>query len=464
MEIIEDSKKFKDEELGQLREITGDICEELDIKNDKIITKSFIFSILLALVISIPIPNFFDFLNENIKNNPESWLKNAYDDYLNLKKDDFSAKSLKKRVSARSNYYEKAFKIRAKIQNTEWTYHNLDKDVTKFIQGRETTKLMVNKVSLMNNKKTYYPCPVCSTKYLDSETDNCPRCEKDNDISMFIKICNTFYILGDMEIFYNNLDEKTGNILLDNWKYIGDFFNKKRIKKNHDIWCKNRKEYGLQQYNKIIKPEGGDWGLQEPEIKEFNKKYDMALVKGILTIDLKNCKNGALPEFTKELSSIHFPFCEELILPPRKININDLKPDMPFLIRLKANNCGIKNIDLDPQYFPQLKYIHLENNEITKYDDIKNLKKIKNLKIIELYGNPIEKTKEIYIAENNFRYNIELRYDINRKYNPNKKIEMESDSEVIKLKQNLNWESSDSEDSEIFLRKKRYERIEFKRK
>ena len=462
MELNENSKNFTNEEINKIKEISNDFYEELNPQDSKIITKTFVFNIFFSLVFSIPISNIFDFFDKNGKNNTEKWLQNVYDDYLNIPKKDFSAKDLKKRTESRFFYYEKAFKLRAQIQNMEWTYHNLDKDVTKFIQGRENTKLIINKVKSMEPKKEYIQCYNCSTKFLIDEKDECPRCKMDQDLSMFIKLSNIFCILGDMETFYNKLDKETTDHLINNWDKILRFFEKKRIKRNQNLWCQKRKEYGLQQYNKIIKLDGGDWGI-DPDIKEFNRKYDVALLKGFLEIDLRNAKNANNPEFIKDLNMIHFPLCTKLYLPPRNIIINDLRPNMLLLNEIHANNCNIKEINLDAKYFPRLTLLFLENNKIEKYINIEKLINIKTLRVIDLHDNPIVYTKEIYISEKEMKYNdIEIRYNYQRKINPNKELEIESDEEIIKLKKKyLDWKSDDS-DSDEYYQKQRNKNISFK--
>jgi rubrerythrin len=227
---LKEHKELSSEEIGAIREVSDDLFEQLSSKNSKIITKDLVFHIYLALVISIVNFDIFDFFDNDNKNINNEYFQNKYDDLINIKKDNFSAKDLKKRTEAKYNYYERAIKIRSEIQNRIWSYHNLDSDTATFLRTRELTKIMYNRTKTMESKKQYYKCYVCSTKWLDNENDLCPRCEKDNDLSMFIAISNYFCVISDMDNFYKNLNPDTEKVLLDNCGYITEYFRKETRK------------------------------------------------------------------------------------------------------------------------------------------------------------------------------------------------------------------------------------------
>ena len=222
MDIKEVKHSFSNEELQQIKEVSDDIFEKLESPNNKIITKNFVFEIFLALIISIPLPNIFDFFLEHIDNNEEKWLLNLYNDLLNLQKINFFSKDLKKRIFSKHEYYEKVFKIRVKIQNFEFNYHNLGGSTANFLRAREILNIEFNHIN--KNKLGNIKCLNCNTKWLFSETDKCPTCEKENDLEMYIIISNFFKVVGDMTKFYEVLDPKTMDTLCDNWIYIQNYF------------------------------------------------------------------------------------------------------------------------------------------------------------------------------------------------------------------------------------------------
>lgn len=454
MELKEEDLIFSNEEIDAIKEVSEDIYEEFGSTSSKLITKNLVFEIYLALLISIPGENIFLWIKEIDIKGKDKILQNLYDDYLSIKKENFSSRILQKKVQGKYDYYEQAYRKRAKIQNYEFNYHNLANSTSNFIQAREIIKIE-NKF-LKRNKPGPICCKVCGIKWLTSETDACPTCEKANDISMFVTLCNYFNVLGDMEQFFNALHPQTYEYILDNWNEIKNFFKQKSIKKRQDKWNKLVSKYGSQQYKKIIKPDGGDWGLND-DIKEFNAKYNLALITGTLDIDMRNAKNALLPEFISDFNSIKWPFADKLRLPERAIDINNIRPQARFIKEIWACNCKIKTISLDPQYFPNLKIINLENNIIENYDDIKALEKIKSLKVINVLNNPIEANKEIFNAERKLRDDIELRYNPNLKYSTQARIDAEQDPEVKKImEQNLDFDESEQESkSEIIPKRQR---------
>jgi hypothetical protein len=193
------------------------------------------------------------------------------------------------------------------------------------------------------------------------------------------------------------------------------------------------KKNGKKQYKEIIKPDGGDWGFLEMELKEFNRKYGMALVTGVEEIDMRDCKNGFDKDLMLNLCSIRFPFCQKIWFPKRAIEINDFKPQMPILREIYANNCKIKQIELDKSFFPNLKRIDLENNLIENEFDIIGLQKLDELKLINIIGCPIEKTNEIFnIRRKWLEKGIEIRMNPQIQFPSYKDIEEESDSSIAR--------------------------------
>ena len=444
MELNETNSKFSEQEINEIREVSTAIYKDLKVLDNRIITKNFIFNIFLALISSIPIPNIISYLNNFDGEKKDKHLVNLYDEYLNLKQINFNSKNFKIKTKVKYDYYEAAFKKRIRIQNITWDYAALDKDVTKFIQARETVKITYIRAKDMVDKK-YFQCPTCSTKWLDTPDQKCPRCSQKDELSMFIKISNILCVLGDMETFYKELDKTTKDILYDNWKHVLNFFENKRNKRKSKLWSEYRSTYGLPQYEKIIKPEGGDWRL-EPEMIEFNKKYNVAFVSGSQVLDFTEAKNLKNYDIIADLNKLNFPFCCKLRIENSKLKINDFKPQMIRLEEIYFNNCHIKDANLESKYFPNVRILDLQNNLIESYDDIKNLINIESLRIIVLIGNPIETKKDIYISEDKFKQKIEIRYDPRRKYPSRARLE-ESDSEIKELinKNDLNSLSSYSD-------------------
>ena len=388
------------------------------------------------------------FLDKANSRKDDTIVENWYQDFSHVEQTGFKSNDLKKRVLAKYEYYKKAFKLRCKIHNVIWDYRDLHKSLRNFIEGREIILLSYDKVSKMN-RKDYVPCISCGTKWLENDQDNCPRCDKMNDIGMFIKLSNYFCVLGDMNTFYDSLDEKTSQILYDNWDYILKFFEKKRRKNYHNTWNFKKREYGIEQYNKIIKVEGGEWGL-DPVIKEINKKYNVALIEGTKTIDFSHATNCRTEDFLEDLCRIRFPFCETLIFPqvPIKSVLSLFKPDMRWLKVIIAKGCGIKEANLKAEFFPKLHELNLDDNLISKYDDVKELIKIDSLKIVYINNNPIELIDDIYKLEKLFDRRIDLRYSLLRKYNSKQRIDEESDPDVKRIaKEHIYFDESESEQS-----------------
>lgn len=438
---------FSKKEKRELDRIIKQFYTEMEVLNQAIISYDFIYGIFIALIKSVPIKNFVKFCMVHEKYDNSEYLEILYRDYSEMEKRNWNSKDLKKRTEAKYKYYKRAFKLRCKIQNVQWDYRDLDKKIKNFIEGKEDVYIAYKKVQTME-KRDYQCCLTCNTKWLKDDKDICPRCEKVNDLAMFIKLTNYFCVLGDMEKFYNSLDDKTSKILYDNWDYILKYFEKKRRQIYHKNWTRKVVEYGIPQYNKIIKLDGGEWAL-DPEFKEFNKKYNMALVSGTFQIDFNKATSTTKEDFLSDISKLRFPFCKLLILPEVqfKSNLNLFEPNMPKLVHLVAKNCYLKEVDLKVDSFPYLKELNIDDNLIEKYDNIKNLINIESLKIVTIFGNPIEKTNEIYIAEKAFGMNIDLRYNYNRKYMTKINIDEESDSEIKEIEKK--WiDFSDSEFSE----------------
>lgn len=410
MEIKENEYKISNEELGKIREIAGEIYKEMGSPVTNFLDKNLIINIYITLIISIPFPNIFEIFKK-IEKNKDNELKFLYDDLINLKKENFSSKDFKKKIYAKYNYYEKAFKIRCKIQNFEYNYHNLGKDIANFIQAREFIKIQYNYIS--TKKIGDISCKICNTKWLKEENEECPTCKKENDIAMFVILSSFFNVISDMENFFNNLDKETENKLFDNWGKIKLFLKKQNKIKNNKNWYNKIKEYGKAQYNKIIKLD------KENEINEkflnFNKKYNLALTKDIEEIDLSDAKNINVETFFKDLNELDLYNCKKITFPQKHFNINNFKPNAPNLEIIKATNGFLKEINLDENFFKKLRILNLENNQIQCFKDLENLKKIKTLKLITLLGNPIEVNTEIYKLEEYLK-DIEIRYDYRRLY------------------------------------------------
>ena len=448
MEIKEEEKELSKKDLEALSSIIDEVYAEIDPQSPKVISKEFVAGIFIALVKSVPIKNFVSFCQLHDKYDNTEWLENLYWDYMNLKKEDWNSKDLKKRVKGKYNYYKKAFKIRVKIHNVQWEFRNLDKGLRNFIEGKEVIYISYDKIQTMN-QKNYISCFNCKTKWLINDQDECPRCRKMNDIGMFIKLTNYFCILGDMKKFYAYLDPKTSTTLYDNWNYILSFFEKKRRQRYHYTWNQKKVEYGVEQYKKIIKFDQGDWGIGT-ELKEFNKKYNLALVSGSLEINFNDATNTRTEDFLADVAKLRFPLCTTLILPEVKFksDLSTFVPIMPKLIKLVASGCFLKKINLKPKGFPSLIEINLDNNLIEKYDDIKNLINIESLRLVSIFNNPIEKSNEIYLAEEKFDRRLELRYSPTKKFNNPKYITYESDEEIKELeKKYIDFKDSECSES-----------------
>lgn len=448
---LKEQKELSQEEIGMIRVISDDLYEHMSCKNSKIITKDLVFQIYLTLIISIVNLDILQIFDYDDKNITEKYLQDKYDDLLNIKKINFSSKDLKKRTEAKYFYYEKAIKLRSEIQNRKWSYHNLDSDAATFIRTRELTKIMYNKTKTMDSKKEYLKCYNCGTKWLENENDNCPRCDKENDLTMFVRLCDYFCVMSDMENFYNNLNKETENFILDNWAYIDEYF-RKELRRNYADWYNNiKREKGEQQYKKICKRPDVEKTLPE-EFKSFNKKYNLALEPQFLELDLRDAEmyyREDKESFLNNLSTLYFPCVQNVILPERKIDFNSFKPDMPFLTKIIARGCQIKKINLDETKFKKLKYLELQRNNIETIQDIESLLKIKSLKVIDVHNNPIEEKNEIFRAEDLFSsLNKELRYNMNVKLFKRRDIDNESDSELREIqKKYIDYDESSEENS-----------------
>ena len=313
MELREEKKELSKKDLEALSPIIDEVYAEIDPQSPKVISKEFVAGIFIALIKSVPIKNFVSFCQLHDKYDNTEWLENLYWDYMSIKKEDWNSKDLKKRVRGKYNYYKKAFKIRVKIHNIQWEFRGLDKGLRNFIEGKEIIYISYDKIQTMGKEK-YISCGNCKTKWLLNDQDKCPRCDQMNDIAMFIKLTNYFCILGDMRTFYNNLDAKTSKILYDNWDYILKYFEKKRRQRYHYTWNQKKVEYGIEQYKKIIKFDQGDWGIGT-ELKEFNKKYNLALVSGSLEINFNDATNTRTEDFLGDVAKLRFPLCTTLTLP-----------------------------------------------------------------------------------------------------------------------------------------------------
>ncbi len=449
-------RNYTHEQISNLREISDSFWANTGASEGQIINKEFFFQVFLALILSIPGMDFFEIQEkysekpemppkkeendpkkrkngaqeeEEKPENPENELKNLF--YALTKVSDKGTKSklLLQRTEAKSRYYEECYAIRVIIQNFDYNFCGLGASTSNFLQGREFTKVQKDQI------KTYgigpEKCLGCSTKWLHEKYGKCLRCENDNSINFFVSMCCYFQVLGDNERFWLFLDPVINQKIADHGEEIKEFFRSTRTNFNRKRWNELRKEYGEKQLSKIVKEGGVDYVDSKPDFKEFNRKYDLALLEGMKELDLREAKNATKEEFCEELSMLNFPYVKKIIFPQRKININAFKPNMGNLEILIARGCQIKQIELDPEYFFNLYTIDLEYNEIEEFLDFRNLTRIQSLKFIKIAENPIEYKDEIYDAQRILfnSYKIELQFSINRMYH-RKKIEEESDEEI----------------------------------
>lgn len=405
--ILEDIK-------GTAYDIYDQMNQAVPIYN-KIITKDLIFSIYKSLLFSIQkIDNvdFFQYLAFLDEEKKEKRLMNLFDDMINIKKENFSSKNLFLRTEYKHKYYERVLKIRIKIQMEDWNYRNLAKDINSFLQTREILKIMFNKLSTMDKKKKdYIQCPECSTKWLTKETDNCPRCDQSEKLTLYLRFCNVMHVVGDMDKFYKQLDPATFKIIEDNWKLISQYFKNMEIKRANVSLLKMKKKYGMPQYNNIIKISGGVDFLPENYIV-FNKKYNVAIMPNSIELNLRDATNTENGVFISDLNELEFKLCEKLLLPPRKIIFNDIKPKMPILMYLDATDCNISKVNIEPKNFPFLETIILDRNPLKKYEDIEILTKIETLREISVNNTIMEAEREVYEVEKKLnKFKITLSYN-----------------------------------------------------
>jgi len=429
MELNEGEKSIRQEDLALIRDISEQYWAESGSPMGQIIKKDLFFNILLALLLSIPIPNFFEFLAEKDENSANDWLKTRYEDLLNLRKVDFSSRDLKKKIEGKFFYYERAFKIRCEIQSYSYDYHGLDKTAANFIRARETIRAQKEQKDSMGLGKE--ECYTCGAKWLKEKKGFCKVCEEEKQREAYIVIAGFFNVIGDSNTFWNNLGKDAEDALSDHWKEIKAFMQNERNRKKSLAYVTKVRKYGEKQYKEIIKPNGEEPELLDKDLIEFNRKYGVALLQDAVVVNLTDSKNAFDKDFIYNLCMLDFPLCEKLSLPPRHIDINDLKPKMPQLIELRAENCKIKQIELDANFFPKLRRIYLNNNEIEDEMDFRNLNRIKNLKLIVLAGNPIERKDEIWAIKKKWGDNhIEIRLHPQREFPSYKHREEESDSSI----------------------------------
>lgn len=408
MELNELRNKYQGEDMAEIKDIAGQIWMEAGSPNGKIINKNLFTQVLLALFISLPYENIFEKKSEMTDENGEAeaeimdqHLENQYQDLINLKKKNFFAKKLKTKVLGKYEYYEAAIKKRLEIQIYEPNYRNLWASTATFIQARE--KIKIEKEYLDEIKEPgQIQCPTCQTKWLKDEKTKCPTCDKEEDLSMYIAFAIYFETYGDMKTFYEALDPQIYNQISESaetWQEVKAYFRKKNQAKRVGENNERIRKYGYKQYHKLVKKEAEVLDMEKDEMAIFNKNYDLALIKTAQKIDLSEAKNVKNKDFLVDLCKIKFRYCEELIFPTKRIDINDFKPQMPCLHTLIAAGCEIKEIELDKDFFPNLHTIDLSDNNIETYYDIKSLENIESLRVIKIYNNPILKTGEIFTAE-----------------------------------------------------------------
>lgn len=428
MKMEEGKKVFNSSDLHKIEAISEEFWNEIQKKEGQILNKGLFLQLLLALVASIPIPNFFEFLGEHDENSVQKWLENRYQALINLKKVDFSSRNREKRIEAKYFYFERAFKLRAEIQSYEYDYHSLDSSAANFIRSREIAKL--HKEQMNTYGLGELECGVCGTKFLKEETAECLVCKYSLKLESFIVIAGFFNVIGDMKTFWEELSESAELALADHWKEIKEFFQREKKLRRSRNYNALIKEFGEKQYKELIKPTGDLYHV-DGDLRAFNSKHNTAIVAGTEEIDLRQAKNGFDKDLMLDLGTLRFPFCRKIRFPPRRIDINDFKPNMPRLEEIEAEKCHIKAICLDSKFFPVLRKIDLRDNEIENEFDIHGLRNIETLKLIDLQGCPIERSPEIFRIKKSFLQNgIELRISAFIEFPRRINIEEESDESI----------------------------------
>ena len=474
MELKEEVCTFDEDQKVQVKAASDEFWATTECTEGPIFNKKLFFSIYMALLISIPNYTIFEILEyidensenegenseksiENNNNNEEkeiNKLENLYQDLINLKKVNFFAKNIKKRIEAKYDYYEKAFAKRVLIQNYQYNYHDLGEKTANFIQGRETIKKEMEQIKKYGVGEI--KCEGCQIKWLKEAYGECLKCESENSINFFACVSNYFKVVCDMDKFFENIkiiDPKVDTLIADKGQEIQAFF--KRQEHNASLFLNNKilRKYGVNQYRKLVKTKGADVVDQDEELRDFNRDYDLALTREDEELDLREAKNATTKEFVEDLSKLHFEFVRKIKFPPRKIEINDFKPDMPNLIEIQARDAKIKQIELDNKYFQKLERLDLQGNNIETIYDIINLKKVVSLRLVEISNNPIEKSRDLYSLINEFKkFHIEVRYSPQLMFHYKREIDEESDEEIkeimIQHKSLHNTESLPSESNE----------------
>lgn len=486
MEAQSKKMTFSEDELGQIKEVSDEFFDLSGSIEGSFVNKTLFFQVYLALLISIPCIGIFDILakyeknaeneskkeeneDENEENDsknsaslaeeieknkedPATELENRYQDLLNSKQVNFKSKSLEKRIKAKFEYYETCIKIRAEIQNYDYDYHGLGQTAANFMMTREQVKVQAEQLNKYGIGSIQ--CYGCNTKWLKDPKAECLTCRSEEAIKLYVVMANYFRVIGDMDTFWEVLDPATKEKLYDPKKCQAyhDYFKKLQNRRAVNLNHKLHREYGLKQYKELVKTKGAEEVDADEELKEFNREYGLALVREEEVIDLKEAKNTFKKEFVEDLSLIEFNICKKVWFPYKKVDLNAFKPAMPQLQEIVAIGCQIRQLELDPKYFPCLWRLNLEENKIEMLTDIFNLRNLPKLKKIELARNPIEKTNEIYKAKNSFKkVFIEVIFSSQLMYRCKRDLEDESDQEIkedmLKFKDLYEEESSKSNPS-----------------
>jgi hypothetical protein len=475
---------FSDEELGQIRETSDEFFDLTGSVEGGFVNKTLFFKVFLALLISIPSIGIFDILalynkkeeNDNkkeendaekeendsgnkendsenkgvVSGEPEKLLEKYYRELMEVPQKGFKSNRLEARIRAKSAYYEEALRLRILIQNYDYNWRELNKTAANFMLKREIIKTEMEQLGKYGIGE--YQCFGCNTKWLKTEKSECLRCRADEAIKLYVVIANYFQVIGDMDQFYANLDNEVKEKLFDpkRCQQYHDYFQRQQHNRSLKLNNQLYREYGLKQYKYLVKKEGHEEIDADEELKEFNRKYDLALTRLDEVLDLREAKNSFQVAFVEDLSLIEFQVTKKVIFPPKKVDLNAFKPKMPMLEEIVAIDCQIKQLELDVKFFPKLWRLNLEENKIEQYLDIYNLKNLPKLKKIELSRNPIEKTNEIYKAKNSFKKEgIEVIFSPQLMYRYKRDIEDESDEEIKEdmLKFKDLYEKSESEPS-----------------
>lgn len=433
------------------RNILDMTLDELEPIKSKNIDSDLIVHLCLGIYNSTIFYNPIKFHDDVDKKGAENYLMNRYNELINLKKTGFDSRNPATRIKSKYEYYHNAFELRSKIQNYEFDYHHLDKDICKFSKAREITRIIYHWTQ--KNGIGDVSCPVCNTKILKNELDECPVCKKEKDITLFTALECYFAILGDMHNFYHSLSERIYKKLWDNYDEVLKAFQRVIKVYNSQKYRERIALYGPKQFRDLVIQKGI---LEiEPRLIRFNKKYNLSLTYDDAIIDLSVAKcminrYAMKYEFLPEFCSLPFSVCKKLIMPKFKFNTKDLKVDMPYLEILDLSFCNLYELQLNSENFESLKTIYLTGNNFDTYDSIKCLVKFPKLKYIDIHDTPLEKKPDLYDALEAFKdIKMYLLYNAKDRRVCKERISDEEDEDVKSiLKKDIDFSISSDDDNE----------------